>query len=205
MVSKDSKNPVEWVREENYVFDLKPFKTDIRKWIESGAIKPENFVSTAWNVLESCETLSISRDSKRLQWGISVPNDPSQTVCFNFALSSASIPRFQIYVWLDALTNYLTAAKYPALSTWPPDVQIIGKDIIKFHAVYWPAFLLAAGLPLPGRLFVHSHWLVDGRKMSKSYGNVLNPHDLAKTLTTEGLRFFLLRQGTPQDDSSNLS
>lgn len=108
---------------------------------------------------------------------------------------------------MDALINYLTAIGYPdtsASNLWPPDVQIIGKDILKFHAVYWPAFLMAADIPLPKKIFVHSHWLVNGRKMSKSLGNVVHPNDASNILTSEGLRYFFLRQGTPHDDGSTL-
>ncbi|VDK39435.1 unnamed protein product [Gongylonema pulchrum] len=85
---------------------------------------------------------------------------------------------------------------------WPPTCQIIGKDILKFHAVIWPALLLALDLPLPKRIFVHSHWLVDGSKMSKSIGNVVDPFAAAELLTGEGLRYFLLRQGTPYNDAN---
>lgn len=102
------------------------------------------------------------------------------------------------------MVNYLTAAGYPNsdMSLWPPDVQIIGKDILKFHAIYWPAFLMAADLPLPKKIFAHSHWLVNGKKMSKSWGNILHPDDISEKLTVEGLRYFFLRQGTPHDDGS---
>uniref|UniRef100_A0AC34FG83 Methionine--tRNA ligase, mitochondrial n=1 Tax=Panagrolaimus sp. ES5 TaxID=591445 RepID=A0AC34FG83_9BILA len=189
MIAKETKNPVEWFKEDNYVFDIGKFYKPLKDWLNSGVICPDNFLPMALSSLRQDEKLSISRDSKRVKWGITVPDDPSQT----------------IYVWLDALTNYLTAVGYPDdtnTKLWPPDVQIIGKDILKFHAIYWPAFLMAAKLPLPKKLFVHSHWLVNGRKMSKSYGNVLDPYELAEILTTEGLRYFLLRQGTPQDDSN---
>jgi len=187
-VSKETKNPVEWIKEDNYMFDLSKFHQPIREWLNSGALRPNNFLPMAITLLRSNERLSVSRDSKRLKWGIPVPNDPSQT----------------IYVWLDALVNYLTAAGYPNLnnSIWPPDVQIIGKDILKFHTIYWPAFLMAADLPLPKKIFVHSHWLVNGKKMSKSWGNVLDPKDLSEVLTIEGLRYFFLRQGTPHDDGN---
>ena len=95
--------------------------------------------------------LSVSRPAARLHWGLPVPTDPAHT----------------IYVWVDALCNYLTAAGYPdQLAVWPPSVQVIGKDILKFHAVYWPALLLSLGLPLPARLLVHGHWTVDGVKES---------------------------------------
>jgi methionyl-tRNA synthetase len=155
MIAKETKNPVEWIKEDNYMFDIGKFYEPLKDWLNSGVIQPDNFLSMALTALRPNEKLSVSRDSRRLQWGIPVPGDNSQT----------------IYVWLDALVNYLTAAGYPNSdykNAWPPNVQIIGKDILKFHAIYWPAFLMAAELPLPKKLFVHSHWLVDGRKMSKA-------------------------------------
>jgi methionyl-tRNA synthetase len=124
-----------------------------------------------------------------------VPNDPSQI----------------IYVWLDALVNYLTVAGYPHdmakfSKLWPADVHIVGKDILRFHAIYWPSFLMAAELPLPKRILCHGHWLVNNRKMSKSIGNVVDPFDCIEKYTKDGLRYFLLREGVPSSDCNvNLS
>ena len=111
----------------------------------------------------------------RLKWGVPVPEDPSQT----------------IYVWLDALINYLTVCGYPGeVRNWPPDCHVIGKDILKFHAIYWPSFLMGAGIDLPKKILCHSHWTVNDEKMSKSKGNVVDPNELAENLAThEGLHF----------------
>jgi methionyl-tRNA synthetase len=131
--------------------------------------------------------LSISRPNNRMTWGIPVQDDPSQ----------------KIYVWLDALTNYLTVAGYPnKLKVWPPNVQVIGKDILKFHGIYWPAFLIAAGIEPPQQLLVHSHWTVDDEKMSKSKQNVINPVQRAEIYTMEGIRYFLIREGVQHNDGS---
>ncbi len=120
-----------------------------------------------------------------------MPNDPSQI----------------IYVWLDALVNYLTVAGYPddtekLKKLWPADVHIVGKDIIKFHAIYWPAFLFAAGLEPPKRILCHGHWLMDNKKMSKSVGNVVDPFELRKKFTTDGVRYILIRDGVPTTDNN---
>uniref|UniRef100_A0A1I8FLU3 Methionine--tRNA ligase, mitochondrial n=1 Tax=Macrostomum lignano TaxID=282301 RepID=A0A1I8FLU3_9PLAT len=127
------------------------------------------------------DTLSVSRPTSRCSWGVPVPGDPSQTV----------------YVWLDALCNYLTCAGYPNhLRAWPPTDQIVGKDILRFHAIIWPAILIAMGLQPPNRIICHGHWLCDGRKMSKSLGNVVRPdEDLFNRLSRDGLRYALLRSG----------
>lgn len=107
-----------------------------------------------------------------------------------------------VYVWLDALTNYLTCAGYPGPSehAWPADYHIVGKDIIKFHAIYWPAFLMAAGLPLPKKIVAHAHWTVDNVKMSKSLGNVVDPQHMLDTYGSDFVRYFLLREGVLHDD-----
>lgn len=138
---------------------------------------------------EELPDISVSRPSHRMSWGIDVPDDPSQ----------------KIYVWLDALTNYLTVVDYPKhLKVWPPTVHVIGKDILKFHGIYWPAFLIAAGLEPPQQLLVHSHWTVEGQKMSKSKFNVIDPMERASTYTIEGIRYFLLREGVMHSDGSEL-
>lgn len=188
-VCKSTRSPVEWIEEDNYVFEISQFYKPIRRWLlENDVIFPKHYLPLALQYLDFDETLSISRDRKRLEWGIAVPHDHTQT----------------IYVWMDALMNYLTVSGFPNshYEYWPPTWQVIGKDILKFHAVFWPAFLMAAELPLPRKLFVHAHWLVDGVKMSKSIGNIVDPLIAAEILTVDGLRYFLLRQGKPQDDGN---
>ncbi|KAG9281215.1 methionine-tRNA ligase, mitochondrial [Astyanax mexicanus] len=188
-VSTESGHKVEWMKEDNYLFRLSDFRTQLQDWLKSNpkAIQPEKFYHIVLQWLENdLPDLSVSRQRSRLQWGIPVPGDPEQT----------------IYVWLDALVNYLTVVGYPEEHSdwWSVAHHVVGKDILKFHAVYWPAFLLAAGLPLPRSIYVHSHWTVQGKKMSKSVGNVVDPFERSKKFTVDGLRYFLLRQGVPDTD-----
>lgn len=136
--------------------------------------------------------LSISRPVERLSWGIPVPDDPSQT----------------IYVWLDALINYLTKANYPFqipgqehAAGWPADVHVIGKDIVRFHCIYWPAFLLALDLPLPKQILTHAHWTLGREKMSKSAGNVVNPFFALDRFGSDTMRYYLIRDGGIKNDS----
>lgn len=178
------------MKEENYMFRLSAFRSQLLDWLKGNprAIQPEIFYQVVLKWLqEDLPDLSVSRQRSRLQWGIPVPGDAEQT----------------IYVWLDALVNYLTVAGYPDIHNqwWNVAHHIVGKDILKFHAVYWPAFLLGAGLPLPQTIYVHSHWTVGGKKMSKSLGNVVDPLERSKQFTTDGMRYFLLRQGVPDSDS----
>nr|XP_006633102.1 PREDICTED: methionine--tRNA ligase, mitochondrial [Lepisosteus oculatus] len=188
-VSLESGHKVDWVKEENYLFRLSAFRAPLRAWLAESpqAVRPERFHAAALRWLqEELPDLSVSRQRDRLQWGIPVPGDPSQT----------------IYVWLDALVNYLTVAGYPhsCAEWWAAAHHVVGKDILKFHAIYWPAFLLAAGLPLPQALYVHSHWTAGGQKMSKSLGNVVDPLERCQDFTADGMRYFLLRQGVPDSD-----
>ncbi|CDW54659.1 tRNA-synt 1g and Methyltransf 11 domain containin g protein [Trichuris trichiura] len=187
-ISKQSGHPVTWLSETNYMFRLKQFLPTVKSWLQSsGVIQPEKYLPLLLDQIDILEDISVSRDSKRQPWGIDVPKDASQT----------------IYVWLDALVNYLTVAGYPdQLNRWPPDCHVVGKDILKFHGIFWPAFLLAADLPLPKKVFCHAHWTVDGRKMSKSLKNVVDPIKEADRLTAEGLRYFLLRQGVAHSDGN---
>nr|CAH7757054.1 unnamed protein product [Callosobruchus chinensis] len=194
LVSLETGHSVEWTKEENYMFKLNRFRDDLIHWLKSdeNIVRPKIFHKILLDMLSNdLQDLSISRPASRVHWAIPVPEDDSQTV----------------YVWLDALINYLSAAGYAKDEeafnrTWPPDVQVIGKDILKFHGIYWPAFLMAAGLELPRSILCHSHWTVDGEKMSKSKGNVVCPFDTAQMYTTDGLRYFLLREGVAHSDGN---
>ncbi len=176
--------PVAWVREPSYFFRLSAFQQPLLKLYED---QPDFILPTgARNELLSfvrggLRDLSISRTS--FTWGIPVPDAPGHVM----------------YVWLDALNNYVTACGFPDPEAprwrfWPADVHVVGKDIIRFHAVYWPAFLMAAGLPLPRRVSSHGWWTVEGEKMSKSLGNVIEPRQLVATYGLDQVRYFLLRE-----------
>ncbi len=176
--------PVEWVREPNYLFRLSAFEDRLLAHYEANpdfvgpASKRNEMLSFIRGGLND---LSVSRSSFR--WGIPVPGDPAHVM----------------YVWLDALANYITALGYPDESGplwrfWPADLHLVGKDIQRFHAIYWPAFLMAAGLPVPRRIFAHGWWTIEGAKMSKSVGNVVDPLALVGTYGLDAVRFFLLRE-----------
>ncbi|XP_039281334.1 methionine--tRNA ligase, mitochondrial isoform X2 [Nilaparvata lugens] len=189
-VSSESGRIVEWTEEDNYKFKLAHFKDDLLHWLKNEkTVQPLKFHKMLVRWIEEGAMdadLSISRPAKRVHWGVPVPDDADQTV----------------YVWLDALVNYLTVVGYPGqVSKWPP-VHVVGKDILKFHAIYWPCFLLASGLEPPRSVQVHSHWIIDGEKMSKSLGNVVDPMQAADKFTSSGLRYFLLREGTPHSDAN---
>jgi methionyl-tRNA synthetase len=138
------------------------------------------------------EDLSVSRPYERLSWGIRVPGDDTQT----------------IYVWLDALVNYITKAGYPwapgreTAGGWPADCQVIGKDIVRFHCIYWPAFLMALNLPLPKQILSHAHWTLGGSKMSKSTGRVVDPFHAIDRFGSDVMRFYMGHEGGIQDDAS---
>ncbi|XP_054263064.1 methionine--tRNA ligase, mitochondrial-like [Macrosteles quadrilineatus] len=189
-VSAESGRPVEWTEETNYKFKLSSMQDDLLHWLkDERVVYPDKFHKqlVGWVKEGSClQDVSVSRPISRVRWGVPVPGSTDQTV----------------YVWLDALVSYLTAAGYPDLRSWPPTRQILGKDILKFHGVYWPAFLIGAGLEPPSSLVVHSHWTVDDEKMSKTLGNVVSPVVAAKDFSAAGLRYFLLREGTLHSDAN---
>jgi methionyl-tRNA synthetase len=176
--------PVEWVEEESYFFKLKSYQDRLLKLYEDvpDFISPETRRNEVVSFVRSgLEDLSISRTT--FDWGLPVPGDPKHVM----------------YVWVDALNNYVTGTGFPDPASprahyWPADVHIIGKDIVRFHAVYWPAFLMSAGLPLPKRVFGHGFLLNKGAKMSKSVGNVVDPFDLADLYGIDQLRYFFLRE-----------
>ncbi|RCK64991.1 Methionine--tRNA ligase, mitochondrial [Candida viswanathii] len=189
-VSTETRNEVVYQEETNYFFKLSQFQDQLVEFLESHPdfIKPSHRYRFILNELKNNKLadLSISRPSSRLEWSIEVPDDPSQ----------------KIYVWFDALLNYLTATGYPrALNNelWPA-THIIGKDIIRFHCIYWPIFLMAAGVELPTQVIVHSHWLCDGFKMSKSLGNVVDPIEISEYYGVDPVRFFLVENSSIEDD-----
>jgi methionyl-tRNA synthetase len=173
--------------EQSYFFRLSKYEKPLLELYRShpAFVRPASRLNeVAAFVASGLKDLSISRTT--LKWGVPWPADPAHVV----------------YVWVDALTNYMSALGFgrdPAPDTlryWPAQVHLIGKDIIRFHAVYWPAFLMSAGLPLPESVFAHGWWLKDAAKMSKSLGNVVRPDPLMDVVGADGLRYFLLRDMT---------
>ncbi|KAJ2904039.1 methionyl-tRNA synthetase [Zalerion maritima] len=196
MTAKVSGAEVEWVKESNHQFRLTAFREQLLDFYRENP----GWIQPMWKMNEVVDwvrnhltDLSISRPRSRVGWGIQVPGDRNSTV----------------YIWVDALVNYLTKAGYPHWDEegdmqeggWPADVHVIGKDIVRFHCVYWPALLMAAGLPLPGQILVHGHWKMGGKKMSKSLGNVVNPFIALQRWDADALRHFMISQGCIKHDS----
>lgn len=184
-ISITSGSKVEWVEEESYFFKLSKWENKLLKFYDENPnfILPKSRRNEVINFVKSgLKDLSISR--KSFSWGIKVPNNNDHI----------------IYVWLDALTNYISALNYPDLNNikyktfWPADIHMIGKDILRFHAIYWPAFLLAANLPPPKRVYGHG-WILSGEeKMSKSKGNILDPLEIVDKYGLDPLRYYLLKE-----------
>ena len=172
----------EIIKEEIYFFRLSKYADIVKEKIVSGEIKivpdvRKNEIISFIN--QGLEDVSCSRSKENLKWGIPVPEDDSQI----------------IYIWFEALINYLYPKKY-----WPADVHCVGKDIFRFHALWWPAMLLSLGLPLPKVIFVHGYIASGGQKMSKSLGNVVDPFELVKKYGADAVRYFLLREISPTED-----
>ena len=184
-ISKISGSAVEWVEEESYFFKLSKWQNKLLEFYDKNKnfILPKSRKNEVISFVKSgLKDLSVSR--KSFSWGIKVPTNENHV----------------IYVWLDALTNYISALNYPNTENdlyknyWPADVHMIGKDILRFHAVYWPAFLLAADLPPPKRVYGHG-WILSGdEKMSKSKGNILDPLDIINEYGLDPLRYYLLKE-----------
>jgi len=178
----DCKRSVEKVQEESYFFRLSAYQDQLLEHIKANPdfIGPESRRNEVISFIESgLHDLSVSRTT--FSWGVPVPGDEKHV----------------IYVWIDALTNYLSALGFPDQELpkyWPADVHLIGKDILRFHAIYWPCMLMAAGLPLPKRVYAHGWWTVEGEKMSKSKGNALRPAELLEDYDADVIRYFLLRE-----------
>lgn len=177
-------SPVEWVEEESYFFRLSKYQDRLLEHYRTDPsfIGPDERRNEVVNFVDSgLRDLSISRTT--FSWGVPVPDDPQHVM----------------YVWVDALTNYITGLGFPDedglfAEYWPADLHVIGKDIVRFHAVYWPAFLMSAGLPLPKRVFGHGFLFNRGEKMSKSVGNVVDPFNLIETYGSDQVRYFFLRE-----------
>jgi methionyl-tRNA synthetase len=176
--------PYEKLEEDNYFFKLSTFTAAVKEAIESDALKvvPEIRKNEILSVVNSgLEDISISRPKDKLSWGVPVPGDSTQVM----------------YVWFEALMNYITVLGYPEhedfKTFWPADTQIIGKDILRFHAAIWPAMLMGLKLPLPKSLYVHGFITIDDKKMSKSLGNVVSPKDIVAKYGADTFRYFFLR------------
>ncbi len=181
-ICPDHQKPYEKLSEENYYLRISDFKDEIVKKISNDEllILPEFRKKEMLALLEDTPDVSISRPRKNLTWGVPVPDDDSQVM----------------YVWIDALSNYITVLGYPEKDIsdfWPADVQFVGKDILRFHTIIWPAILLGLGLPLPKVICSHGMVLVDGQKMSKSIGNVVDPVEVIKKHGIDAFRYFFLR------------
>ncbi len=187
--------PVEWVEEPSYFFRLSAWGDRLLAFYEANPnfIRPDSRRNEVLSFIKAgLKDLSISRTS--FSWGVPVPDDPQHIM----------------YVWFDALINYITAAGFPDTESelyrtfWPPDLHMIGKEIVRFHAVYWPAFLMAADLPPPKGVFGHGWWTVEGQKISKSLGNAIDAVELVETYGLDQTRYALLR-GMPFGQDGDFS
>jgi len=183
-VAIETNTPVEWVEEESYFFRLSAYQEKLLELFKRPdyVLPRERLNEVESFVRGGLQDLSISRTT--FDWGVPVPGNPKHVM----------------YVWVDALTNYITAVGYPDVNSekfkryWPADLHVIGKDIVRFHAVYWPAFLMSAGIDVPRRIFSHGFLFNRGEKMSKSVGNVVDPFTLADTYGVDQVRYFFLRE-----------
>ncbi len=181
---EDKRPKIEKVKEESYFFRLSKYQQPLLDYYKNNPefIKPDYRRNEVISFVEGgLKDLSISRTT--FSWGIPVPGNE----------------RHVIYVWFDALTNYLTSVGFPENMEkfnkfWPADLHLVGKDILRFHSVYWPAFLMSAGLPLPKTIFAHGWWTIEGEKMSKSLGNVVDPNEVVSEFNNDIFRYFLLRE-----------
>lgn len=183
--------PYDKIEEENYFFKLSRYTGQVGEAIKSGQFRviPDTKRNEILSVIDSgLDDISISRPKDKISWGIPVPGDKDQVM----------------YVWFEALMNYITVLGYPEHEDfqkfWPADVQIIGKDIIRFHAAIWPALLLSLGLPLPKVLYAHGFVTVDGKKMSKTIGNVISPKEIVAKYGVDAFRYFFLRHVPSYND-----
>lgn len=186
------KTKPETIEEENYFFRLSRYQQKLLKFYEENPdfIYPKERYNEVYSFVESgLEDISISRSREKLVWGIDVPGDSNQVM----------------YVWFDALTNYISAIGYyddeeTFEKYWPADVHVIGKDISRFHCVLWPAMLMSAGLPLPKKVFIHGFLTVEGEKMSKSKGNVVDPFEVIEEFSSDALRYYLIAEVPTTED-----
>lgn len=193
---EDHQKEPEVIDEENWFFRLSKYPKEIESKIRNRELRiiPETRQNEILSFMkQGLEDVSFSRPSKDLSWGVPVPNDPTQTM----------------YVWCDALVNYISAIGYghedeKALNEfekwWPAEIHVIGKDNLRFHAAIWPGMLLSAGLPLPHLIFVHGFVNVEGQKISKTVGNVISPYEVAKKYGTDAVRYYFLREFPSYDD-----
>jgi len=189
-VCPDHKKPYTKLSEENYYLRISDFKERIREAIENDEMKitPSFRKKEFLNLLKDMPDVSISRPKEQVEWGIPVPGDESQVM----------------YVWIDALSNYITVLGYPEKDIsdfWPAHTQIVGKDILRFHAGIWPTMLLGLGLPLPKNLLAHGFITVNGEKMSKSIGNVIAPEEILAKHGLTPFRYYFLRHASTTDDA----
>lgn len=188
-ICPDHKKPYVKLSEENYYLRIADYKDQIREAIETDALKitPAFRKKEFLNLLADMPDVSISRPKSQVSWGVPVPDDDDQVM----------------YVWIDALANYITVLGYPDedISTdWPAHTQVVGKDILRFHAGIWPTILLGLGLPLPKNLLVHGFITVNGEKMSKSIGNVIAPEEILSKHGLDPFRYYFLRHAPTTDD-----
>ena len=194
-VCPNHNRPYEKLEEENYFFRLSKYSADINKAIATGALNivPETRRNEILGVLKGgLQDISISRPKEKIEWGVPVPDDDNQVM----------------YVWFEALMNYITVLGYPEhkdfKTYWPAQTQIIGKDILRFHAGMWPAMLMSLGLELPKQLYVHGFITVEGQKMSKSLGNVIHPADITQKYGVDAFRYYFLKH-IPSYEDGNFS